>query len=346
MSTDLATTAHTPQPGQIQTYTPAQIDLIRNVIAPNSTDDELKLFVAYCKRTQLDPFTRQIYAIKRKTKDEHDKWVEKLTIQVGIDGFRLMAERTGKYGGQLGPYWCGADGQWVDAWLGNDPPVAAKVGIIRTDFKEPVWAIARFDSYAQRKADGKLMRMWATMGEMMIAKCAEALGHRKAFPQEMSGIYTDDELAHLDNEPPRSAGQQRPALVVPSKEDLESLMKEKNWEWNRLLSALDKKLGTDHKKRNSTYEQLDPAILADFYAWLKTEQPWPATTSAAPTGKLAAVNALIADLDKLIGADATNRFLEREVGGDRAAIATLKPEDFDWVIEKLTAHKVAAKPAA
>lgn len=184
---------------------------MQNTVAKGTTAPEFQSFCYQAKRTGLDPMARQIYVVFRGKGERR-----KMSIQASIDGFRLVAKRSGKYQGQLGPEWCGKDGVWQDVWLSDEHPAAARVGVLHADFKEPLWAVAKWESYAvendeykedelgESKRTGKkvLGAMWIKMPDIMIAKCAEMLALRKAFPQELSGVYGTEEMLQADKGEP------------------------------------------------------------------------------------------------------------------------------------------------
>lgn len=192
-----------------------QIDLLKRTIARGTTDDEFRLFLEACKRRRFDPFSKLIYPVKRWDSQTR---TEVMALQSSIDSFRLIAERTGRYAGQVGPFWCGKDGVWRDVWLEEAPPAAARVGVLRPDFKEPLYAVALWNAYAQKKKDGTLTQFWSKMGPLMLGKCAEALALRRAFPEDLAGLVTADEMqqAETPREPEDLPGTAAPQLPEPA----------------------------------------------------------------------------------------------------------------------------------
>lgn len=183
MSTDLVTTAGT----HIIQRDHATESLIREQFGlQNATTTEIDYFFAACNRMGLDPLQKQIYAIMRKDKRTGR---EVLTLQVSIDGFRSIAARTKEYAGSDDVVFSGGD-PMTPEWKAT-----ATVYRIVQGVRCPFTASARWKEYVQQ------FGQWATKPHVMLAKCAEALALRKAFPAELGGVYTPDEMPlHGDTE--------------------------------------------------------------------------------------------------------------------------------------------------
>lgn len=170
-----------------------QRELIKRTIAKGATDDELALFFNVCVGTNLNPFLRQVHFVKR--------WDNKLgrevgSIQVGIDGFRSIAESGGQYAGS-------DDAVFRDEEMysfeigkikeGKDVPGSATVTVYKLmgNTRYPFTATARWSEYYPGHKQGF---MWFKMPYGQLAKCAEALALRKAFPKLLSGIYEPAEM--------------------------------------------------------------------------------------------------------------------------------------------------------
>ena len=204
-------------------FTPAQVAALRQLGVENATDGDLAVFFHQAQRTGLDPFARQVYMVGRNSKDpKTGQWVTKYTIQTGIDGFRLIGRRAADAKHETlevtDTEWCGPDGKWVDVWLSDQPPAAARVAIIRNGGRFP--AVALFKEYAQYRKDRDgsqtLTQMWADKGALMLAKCAEALAWRKAYPQDLSGLYTSDEMGQADNHAPSGLAPRPTVVQMPT----------------------------------------------------------------------------------------------------------------------------------
>jgi len=182
--------------------TDEQLHLLKTQIAKDCTDDELALFMYICKKRHLDPFAKQIYAIKRKTREG-----DKMVIITGIDGFRLSAQRGGVESIDDTVF------ETDEALRGPLNPaglVRATVSVWKRGVSSPTTASAYWDEYRQVKDEWQngrrtgaqtVAEKWATMPRTMLSKCAEALACRRAAPEELSGHYISEELDQMDNPP-------------------------------------------------------------------------------------------------------------------------------------------------
>lgn len=187
-------------------------DLLKRTICNGATDDEFQLFVHACKRTGLDPFMKQVYAVKRW---DNNLKRETMTIQTGIDGYRLIAERTGRY----------APGKEPSYTYDSNGTLESATAYVKKMTKDGTWhevaATAFFDEYCQRNKDSKPIAMWQKMARNQLAKCAESLALRKAFPAEMSGLYTTDEMEQAESEFSGESSKQGKAQAT---EDIDGLI--------------------------------------------------------------------------------------------------------------------------
>ena len=187
--------------------------LVAMGVSAKVTRAELAVFFHQCRQLQLDPFTKQIYFIHRKTR-EGDKWIEKPTTQIGIDGFRVTRDRIAQERGLAVEYedtiWYGEDGTSYDVWLWDEPPAACKFVVLVNGRRFP--AVLRFNEYCQKNKDGDRLGRWRDGHSHQIEKCAEADALRRAFPNDLSGAILED-AAPLDDPDAPPAGSQRPSAA-------------------------------------------------------------------------------------------------------------------------------------
>jgi len=168
-----------------------KLQLMKDTICKGSSDDEFQLFTYTCKRLGLDPFARQIYPVKRW--DSNLK-KEVMTIQTGIDGYRLIADRTGRYSpGRESTYVHDKNGRLISA-----------TAYVMKQTPDGHWHecayTAHYSEYVSLKKDGTPTNMWASKPYLMLSKCAESGCLRRAFPAELSGVYTKEEMTQADSE--------------------------------------------------------------------------------------------------------------------------------------------------
>lgn len=193
-------------------FTPEQREMIKNTFARGATDAEFAVLMEVASLRRLNPFLQQIYFVKRSSRvgyGDAARWVDVWAYQVSIDGLRAIAERTRRYDGQdEAEYEYEPDGKTLRA---------CRVRVYKKGISRPFVGRVFFSEYVQTTKGGGPTKFWAEKPHVMIAKCAEAVAFRKAFPEDMSGLYVAEELQaeprDLNAAVPPPAAKRRPDPV-------------------------------------------------------------------------------------------------------------------------------------
>lgn len=235
------------QTSVVSLFTPEFLDAARKEMAPKATDAQWVLFAQSCIQRNLVPGRHVIFGLRKVNtfNKELQQWVdeEKVAFITTIEAMTLIAERTEKYDGQRAAVWyyntdtSTPGNEHGNIFINSKIPLgrichAASVELLRKDWKEPIFGVARYDACVQRKKPkqgqtiGDPNSVWDKRGEEMTAKCARADAFRKGFPEEIGGLYIKEEMPEdtvqaVEHAPEPVTAVQPPApLVVPAVNNL------------------------------------------------------------------------------------------------------------------------------
>ena len=205
------------------------------------SDQEFDELVIFCEEKQLNPLLKQVHFMPFFDKEKNKGTV---SPHVSIEGLRLKAERTGRYVGQIGPEWCGEDGEWREAWtMHPTPPTACRVQVLRSDFTRPVSGVVMYSEFSQNTTQ------WKARPAHLLSVRAEAQAFRKAFPDELGGLYMAEEAAAARDEARESQPIERGVAEVEAESAKKLSAKEEKqerllgifFEWVDRLQAIPEK---------------------------------------------------------------------------------------------------------
>lgn len=151
-----------------QTIPEEKYELIRNMFARGCSNDEFSVLIELANRYQLDPFAKQIWAVKYSDRPAQ--------IFAGRDGYLAIAHRSGQFNGMQSSIDKDADGNIL----------SATCRVWRKDMEHSFERTVYVDEYNTKKG------VWAEKPATMIVKVAEAQALRLAF--NISGLYDSSEF--------------------------------------------------------------------------------------------------------------------------------------------------------
>jgi len=223
-------------------YTEEDIKVIKDIIDPKGklNDSQIKQFLYVCAEKKLDPRSRQIYALPKENFQTKEVT---MSIQTSIDGFRIIAERTGKY----------APGKPTHFLTNDKGALVGATVYVKKFTADGTWHEVAATAFLNEYMPAKPSPVWKSMPSVMIEKCAEARALRRAFPEAFSGLYSDDEMDQ-SSKPVKEEIQQKEKPSIQYETITHKEAKE-----------LDFLIGDDEKYRSSIKRVLMASIDTDDF---------------------------------------------------------------------------------
>lgn len=243
----------------IEIWNNDKADKIRQLFAPNLTNDEFAFFWGLGKSLQANPFTREIWAVK------YDK-NKPAQVFLGRDFYRKKAQEQSDY-----------DGHIVDAVYENDEfrvesgtpkhsynltdrgkLLGAYCVVYKKDISNAFYVYVELDEYHKGQST------WNEKPATMIKKVAEAQALRGAYQGIFRGTY--DESERWDENPEQPVASQRQAIDidVQTKEEVET-------QSNSTNGSPDNSIDEDSIREEITAKAKDLWGRKGFYKGIKQE---------------------------------------------------------------------------
>lgn len=198
-----------PEPVARRGITEPQWRTAMNSLFPGAKPESVIMVFDYCKARGLDPLKKPCHIVPMQVKTQEGDYVWRDVIMAGIYEYRTTATRTGLYLGHSEPEY-GPDADF----LGVTAPSFCKIVIyrwndtakMRAEYPVKVKFAECCGTAKDRKTgDPYVNGRWTKAPEQMLTKCTEAAGLREAFPDELGGTQTADEM--VDQGAPEEAPQ-------------------------------------------------------------------------------------------------------------------------------------------
>jgi phage recombination protein Bet len=188
-----------PEPVARRGITEAQWRTLANNLFPGADSNSVLMVWDYCVARKLDPLKKPCHIVPMRVKDaKSGDYVWRDVVMPGIYEYRTTANRTGLYLGHAKPSY----GPIIE-FMGQKVPEYCDFTVYkwntqanqRAEFPVQV----RFEECAattkdKRSGDLQLNDRWSKAPQQMLTKCAEAAALREAFPDELGGTHTEDEM--------------------------------------------------------------------------------------------------------------------------------------------------------